>query len=60
MNNELAEVERLRAALAGCIKALDVAIERSDGDLFGIHHNDATDAICEARAALAKATGGTP
>ena len=52
-------IAELVAALRGCLKALDVAFDRSDGDLFGAHHNDATDAMLAAAAAIAKATGDT-
>lgn len=44
-------------ALKGCLAALNVAIDRSEGDTFGIHHNAAMDAMCAAEKAISYAEG---
>lgn len=44
----------LLAALEKCVAALNVAFNY-DGDVFGVHHNDTTDAISEAESAIAAA-----
>ena len=48
-------VPELVAALNNCTRSLRVAFQARE-DAFGIHHNDATDALLSAEAALAKAT----
>lgn len=53
----LAAAPDLLAALQGCLAALNVAIERSEGDTFGIGHNDAMDAMDAAERGIAKAKG---
>jgi precorrin-3B methylase len=45
------EIERLREALKNAGDALEIAFNY-DGDVFRKKHNDATDALIEARAAL--------
>lgn len=44
----------LAEALKACADALDIAFEY-DGDVFRKHHNDVTNALMSARAALAAA-----
>ncbi len=54
-------VPEMLAVIPKLLKALDIAIDRSDletGDTFGIHHNAAMDAIDEAQAIIAKINGG--
>lgn len=48
----------LLAALRACVRFLDMAFERSDGDLFGADHNAACNAFDAAQSAIEKATGG--
>jgi len=44
-----ARTEALEAALRQCHDALEVAFDYNDGDVFGIHHNDAVDAVMTAK-----------
>ena len=44
-----AYTKELEAALRKCHDALEVAFDYDDGDVFGIHHNDAVDAVTAAK-----------
>jgi hypothetical protein len=55
----IAAAPELVSALISARDALEAAFNsKADGDVFGIRHNDAVDALAAARAAIAKATGG--
>jgi len=45
----MARVKNLEDALRQCHDALEVAFDYDDGDVFGIHHNDAVDAVMAAK-----------
>lgn len=47
---------QLLEALRACLEALTIAFEFDGGDVFGIHHNAAIDAVIAAERAIAKAT----
>jgi hypothetical protein len=36
-------IKKARDVISGLLESLNVAIEKSEGDTFGKHHNDATD-----------------
>jgi hypothetical protein len=42
-------IKELENALRQCHTALEVAFDYDDGDVFGIHHNDAVDAVIAAK-----------
>jgi len=42
-------IEQLETALRQCHDVLEVAFDYNDGDVFGIHHNDAVDAVMTAK-----------
>lgn len=45
-------IEKAREVIAGLLKSINIAIERSERDIFGVHHNDATDNISAAERLL--------
>lgn len=53
----IAAAPDMLAIIPKLLQALNVAIDRSEGDTFGIHHNDVMDAMAEARQVIAKAEG---
>lgn len=55
----IAAAPDLLAALEGCLRGLYIAMDRAEGDCFGVAHNDVMDTIDSARAAIAKAKGET-
>lgn len=52
----IAAAPELLAALRACSKYLELAFS-AEGDVFGVHHNAATDAISTAQVAINKAMG---
>jgi DNA-binding XRE family transcriptional regulator len=52
-----ATAPKLLEALRALLVYINVAIDRSEGDTFGVHHNDATDAIIAAEAIITRANG---
>lgn len=52
----IAAAPELLEALKECARLLNVAFD-FEGDVFRKEHNNSVDAICAARAAIAKATG---
>jgi hypothetical protein len=53
----IAAAPELLEALKLLVPCLEMAFD-AEGDAFGVHHNDATDALGGAIAAIAKAEGG--
>lgn len=51
------ERKELLVALEAAAAALNVAFD-AEGDTFGVHHNDANDALRVAEVLIAKAKGG--
>ena len=52
----IAAAPDLLAAAVDLLAMLNIAFERCDGDLMGIHHNAAIDAMSNASKVIAKAT----
>lgn len=55
--NLIAAAPDLLEALHNLLTSINIAIDRSENDTFGIHHNDAMDNMAAAAAAIAKAKG---
>ena len=53
----IAAAPELLEALRALLVSINVAIDQSEGDTFGKHHNNAVDAITAAEQAIAKAGG---
>lgn len=53
--DKIAAADDLLAVIPKLLAALDIAMERSEGDTFGKAHNSTMDAIADAEAAIAKA-----
>lgn len=53
----IAAAPELLAALAECVRTLDIAWDRCAGDLLGEHHNAGTDALEKARALVSQLKG---
>ena len=52
----MAAAPELLAALRACLASLNVAFNADVGDIFGVDHNDAVDAMQMAEQAIAEAT----
>ncbi len=52
----IAAAPEMLQSLEGCLRALDLAMERAEGDCFGVGHNDAMDSMDAARALIKSLT----